>query len=367
MEANHPQSLSGSDGFRFMEQTKDILSLEIKKLDNVISELKLEKQVRYVLKTEGKLLRPTMLLLSGNSVGGDTDDLGKLALSIELLHLATLVHDDILDQDLFRRNMLAVHAKWSIKEAILVGDALASLAISLCTSYGKEIVDAFTNTCLNLSDGEYMDVEITPVVASEDEYFEKIRKKSASLFKAAAKCGAIAGGGSNSEIGALESFGENYGTAFQIEDDIVDVTSIELRSSFDSNEISATLPMIRLLKKSPKAILDLPNRINASKIAGRSDCGQLTKRLIFELQKSGSLNYCLDKIDRHVKTAVEALGSLKETVFKKQLINMAESLRMDSYTILSKKTKAAIISSEKIASRNGRKYFLRSNSTQKFE
>ena len=134
-----------------------------------------------------------MVLLSGESVGGNREDLRKLALAIELLHLATLVHDDILDEDLFRRDALSVHAKWSVKEAVLVGDILASLSFVLCKGYKREILDVMIDTCMQLSDGEYSDVELAKTTLSEKEYFKKIEKKSASLFKAACECGVLAG------------------------------------------------------------------------------------------------------------------------------------------------------------------------------
>ena len=107
---------------------------------------KLRKQIEYALQTSGKRLRPTLVLLCGESVGGNRERLRKLALAFELLHLATLVHDDVLDEDLFRRNSLSVYAKWSIKDAILVGDVLASLSLSLCKGYKREILNVMILT-----------------------------------------------------------------------------------------------------------------------------------------------------------------------------------------------------------------------------
>jgi octaprenyl-diphosphate synthase len=94
----------------------------------------------------------------------------------------TLIHDDILDQDIFRRKTATLNAKWGIRDAILVGDALASLALSLTAEYGKEITKIISQTCLLLSDGEYLDIENSKIMPSESNYLLTIKRKSASLF-----------------------------------------------------------------------------------------------------------------------------------------------------------------------------------------
>ena len=109
----------------YIEATRKELEAEIWSLFQKVANLKLNKKIFYMLQTRGKLLRPTLVLLSGQSVGASKERLKKLALAVELLHEATLVHDDILDNDKFRRNSVAVHAKWGVRDAILVGDALA--------------------------------------------------------------------------------------------------------------------------------------------------------------------------------------------------------------------------------------------------
>ena len=169
----------------------------------------------------------------------------KIALAIELLHEASLVHDDILDNDSFRRNAMTVHAKWGIREAILVGDALASLSLNLAAEYGKEISKIISQTCLLLTDGEYIDTLMTNAELSEHDYFEKITKKSASLFKAATLCGAIVGGGSSLEKESLAEFGENFGIAYQIWDDLADVTSLRDGIVLTPNNFQ-TLPLIHM-------------------------------------------------------------------------------------------------------------------------
>ena len=213
----------------YLEGTRKEMDTEISSLFRKVANLRLNEKIVYVLQTQGKLLRPTLVLLSGQSVGADKEPLKKLALAIELLHEATLVHDDILDDDSFRRNAIAVHAKWGVKDAILVGDALASLSLNLAAEYGKEISKVVSQACLLLCDGECIDALMASAELSEGDYFEKIMKKSASLFRAATLCGAIAGGGSSLENDSLAEFGENFGIAYQIRDDLSDIISLKGR------------------------------------------------------------------------------------------------------------------------------------------
>lgn len=262
---------------------KESVNSELQLLLQNIVELKLQNQIKYALKTQGKRLRATLVLLSGQCVGGKEEDLRRLALAIELLHLATLVHDDVLDEDLFRRNDLSVHAKWGIKEAVLVGDILASLSFTLCKGYKREILDVMIETCMELSDGEYSDVELVETV-SEQEYFRRIKKKTASLFRAACECGVLASNGLPSEIEALRLFGENYGVAYQIRDDILDGETAENGKKPEVQNFSQAVPI--------------------------------------QFHENAS------KIDLYVDKAVANLTSLKKSEFKQYLIEMAESLRI---------------------------------------
>jgi geranylgeranyl pyrophosphate synthase len=282
-----------------------------------VGDLRLSEKIVYVLQTQGKLLRPTLVLLSGQSVGADKEPLKKLAVAIELLHEATLVHDDILDNDNFRRNAVAVHAKWGVREAILVGDALASLSLSLAAEYGKEISKIVSQTCLLLSDGEYMDASMAGAELSEQDYFEKITKKSASLFETATLCGAIVGGGTPLEKRSLAEFGKNLGIAYQIRDDLSDVTSLREDLALSPNDFQ-TLPLIYMKGKE-----------KGSEKMNKGEERKITSKQLYELLKdSGALTYCTDKINEYLNRAVVSLESLKKTVYKKHLVELAEALRL---------------------------------------
>jgi geranylgeranyl pyrophosphate synthase len=299
----------------YLKEAREELFSEVSNLLSRINGLRLSEKIIYALQTRGKLLRPTLVLLSGQSVGGKRELLKKLALTIELLHNATLVHDDILDNDHFRRDALAVYSKWGVRSAILVGDALASLSLNLSAEYDKEISKIVSQTCLSLCDGEYMDAAEITNEASEQYYLEKIRKKTASLFKAATQCGAIAGGGTASEIVSLAKFGENYGMAYQISDDLSDIASLKEGLIPGQNDFQ-TLPFIHLYEstgKREKAFQDLsPEQLY--ELLGNSSC----------------LRYCLDKTKEYLNKAVANLEHLRGSVYKSYLVKMVDNLLQES-------------------------------------
>lgn len=313
----------------------DSMNSELQSLLRDIAELRLQKQIEYALQTEGKRLRATLVLLSGESVGGTGEDLRKLALAIELMHLATLVHDDILDEDLFRRNAPSVYAKWSVKEAVLVGDILASLSFSLCKGYNREILDIMIDTCMQLSDGEYSDVELTRVTLTEKEYFKKIEKKSASLFKAACECGVLAANGSSGEKNALRFFGENYGLAYQIRDDILDADGSKNDLQPNVNKFRSSLPIIHAYENTSEEKRALLEGLLSMKT--KESFLSFVSELSVNIEKNGSLYYCASKVDLYVDKAVAALRPLKESVFKDYLIQMAESLKIRKLKVATQK------------------------------
>jgi geranylgeranyl pyrophosphate synthase len=296
----------------YLKEARMEIASETSKLISKINNLRLGEKIAYALQTRGKLLRPTLVLLSGQSVGGKRETLKKLALAIELLHNATLVHDDILDNDSCRRDALAVHSRWGVRSAILVGDALASLSLNLSAAYDKEISELVSQACLSLCDGEYMDaVGVNKV--TEQYYFEKINKKSATLFKVAAQCGAIAGGGTASEIESLTRFGENYGMAYQISDDLSDIASMKDGVIPGQNDFQ-TLPFIHLYELTGKK---------------ENNFEVLSPEKLYELLvNSNSLRYCSNKIKEYLNKAVANLDNLRDTAYKFYLVEMAEKIEL---------------------------------------
>jgi geranylgeranyl pyrophosphate synthase len=325
MSSEKHRSYYSSDFQTYHNNAKKLIDSEVQAFLPAVAELKLRKQIEYALQTNGKRLRPTLVILCGESIGGSREQLRKLALAVELLHLATLVHDDVLDEDLFRRNTLSVYAKWNIKDAILVGDILASLSLSMCKGYRREILNVMIDTCMQLSDGEYRDVDLAETDLNEEEYFEKINKKCASLFRAACQCGALASDASGNQTEALKLFGENYGVAYQINDDIFDAQEWGNDLQPDVNKFRATLPIIHAYQSASKEQQVRFKRLLCAKTGENLIVFLKEVQVYFE---KGSLDYCANRVDEFVDRAVASLGPLRENRLKGYLIEIAESLRI---------------------------------------
>jgi geranylgeranyl pyrophosphate synthase len=234
-----------------------------------------------------------------------------------------------LDQETFRRNELTANIKWGIRDAVLVGDVLASLSLYLSTDYTHEITKIISQTCLILSDGEYLDVKETMNTRKESDYMETICKKSASLFKASTQCGAIAVKANRDEIYALSAFGENFGLAYQIKDDLLDSISSEGALPQDIKIFRVTLPIIHMCKsvsqEVKKELFQAIATIDAQNLKERK---KTINMLYKRLETTGSILYCTDKINQYVTKAITSLEPLKESIFKTYLIEMANSLRV---------------------------------------
>ena len=317
------------DYLTYIENARRIIDHDISQIISMVTDFGLCEKIKYVLRTQGKRLRPIMVLLSAQSVGGQVETVRKLALAIEMLHMASLIHDDILDQDIVRRNELTVNTKWGIRDAVLIGDALASLSFYLSADYENEIMKIISQTSVKLSDGEYLDVKESIDKRKERDYIETIRKKSASLFKTSTQCGAIAAEAKRNEIDALSEFGENFGLAYQIMDDLLDIAPIKDDLPQDIKMLRATLPIIHLFESAkPELKEKLFQAITAINTQNSNEKENTINMLRENLKSTGSLRYCADKIDQYVTNAIASLEALKESSFKGYLIEMANSLKL---------------------------------------
>jgi octaprenyl-diphosphate synthase len=317
------------DHLNYIENARRIIDRDISQIMSMVTDFGLCEKIKYVLRTQGKRLRPIMVLLSAQSVGGQVETVRKLALAIEMLHIASLIHDDILDQDILRRNELTANIKWGIRDAVLIGDALASLSFYLSADYENEIMKIISQTSMKLSDGEYLDVKESIDTRKESDYIETIRKKSASMFKTSTQCGAIAAKGKRNEIDALSEFGENFGLAYQIKDDLLDIAPIKDDLPQDIKMLRATLPIIHLFESAkPELKEKLFQAITAINTQNSNEKENTINMLRENLKSTGSLRYCADKIDQYVTNAIASLEPLKESPFKGYLIEMANSLKL---------------------------------------
>lgn len=185
--------------------------------------------IRYTLEGEGKRLRPVLLLLACEAVGGAVDVALPAAAAVELLHNFTLVHDDIMDRDDTRRGRATVHRKWDSDVALLAGDGLVALAyrhlLRTQTPHLAQIARTFTDGIIDLCEGQALDREFEqrPQVSMPD-YLAMISQKTARLLAIAASIGGTIGNGSERDVALLTEYAENLGIAFQIQDDLLDIT-----------------------------------------------------------------------------------------------------------------------------------------------
>jgi len=223
--------------------------------------------VEHVFQSPGKLLRPTLVFLSARfGTRDDPETVLNLAQSLELVHTASLVHDDIVDRADVRRNVPTVNAMWDGDVALIVGDYLFAKAYALAAVLPKpEVIAIVAQTVFALCDGELNEVTSPPTMPTEAEYLERIELKTASLYAACCQGAALLTEAEPEHVAALGAFGTNLGLAFQITDDILDLVGDEAEFGKavgrDLEEGMATLPMIYAAAESGGKDGELPRRI----------------------------------------------------------------------------------------------------------
>jgi len=317
------------DSFKsYIERTKSQVESELAKLVLRLSKLNLHPQIEYAVLSGGKRLRPLFVILSAESVGGSRDKVMQLALAFELVHTATLVHDDIIDQDETRRGRPALHRRWSVNDAILTGDALIALAVELASGYGETVMRTVAQSALELCDGEHVDITLSLKAATEESYFRKVREKSASLFRASASCGALAGGGAPLEVHSLSVFGENFGIAYQLRDDLLDLTYEGNTSLKDIGDGRITLPLIHSYINSDTDEREkIVNKLQTLMDKNHEAEEETAEYFLRIMQRSGSIEYCEKKIEEHLRQAVASIFTLKESAYKTYLFEMTRALK----------------------------------------
>jgi octaprenyl-diphosphate synthase len=215
----------------------------------------------YIAEANGKQIRPVALLLSARLCGSINQKTIDFAVVLELLHTATLIHDDVVDNALERRGQPSINAKFNNQIAVLLGDYILSLAIVRGISVRNfEVLDVMGKLAQGLSEGELTQLIFSKeLIINEANYFEVIRKKTALLLSSCTELGAISAGAPPEDIAVLREIGENLGLCFQIKDDIFDYfeqSKIGKPTGNDIREGKITLPLIHALNTAPKEISD---------------------------------------------------------------------------------------------------------------
>ena len=206
----------------------EIINKQIQSIEYPNNSSGLYDPVEYLLSLKGKKIRPALTLLACNMYQDDINEAINTALAWEIFHNFTLMHDDVMDKADYRRGQPTVHKKWNENTAILSGDAMLILSYMFMakspTKYLKELFDLFSETASEICEGQQLDMEFEKrTTISEKEYIEMIRLKTAVMFGACLKSGAMIGGACESDLNNLYDFGINLGLAFQIKDDWLDL------------------------------------------------------------------------------------------------------------------------------------------------
>lgn len=195
--------------------------------------------IAYVLSTPGKRVRPLILISSAQAFGSTAPQAMNAALAIELVHAASLVHDDILDYGVERRGSPSTLERYGADAALLAGDFLISRSIELISSYSQPVISSFAKACMSMSEGEMLDLSKT---CSPDDYYQCVSKKTASLFASSARMGCLIASASLEDVAKFEQYGLKLGQAYQVLDDLEEFMGID--QGKHSNKASVTLPRI---------------------------------------------------------------------------------------------------------------------------
>lgn len=266
--------------------------------------------LKYVGRFRGKMLRPTLLLLTGKAVGGLTPQHVVLATVVEMVHMATLVHDDVLDEAELRRKGATINHLKGNEAAVMLGDLLISHAFYLCSSLDSQSASRQIGRTTNeICEGELLQIDRRNHLGlSEEEYLQIISKKTAALVATSCRLGAEYAGASRDVAAAMDRFGRNLGVAFQIQDDVLDlvgdVREVGKTLGIDVDKGKLTLPLIHFLRTAPPEHRELLRSLMCSKDA---DKVEKIRNLILP---SGSMEYARRRAESLVSEARDCLKVL---------------------------------------------------------
>jgi octaprenyl-diphosphate synthase len=281
----------------------------------------------YLVNSGGKRIRPILCILTARALSYEGTELIKLASSIELLHTATLIHDDVVDQSSTRRGKESIQSKWGNAHGVLVGDFVYSKAFQLMADLkNPEIIKVLANSTNIISEGEVLQLALkSKNIITEEDYFEIIGRKTAELFKAASESAAILSGASKELISSAQSFAYSLGIAFQVQDDLLDylgdekLTGKKIGKDFEEGKI--TLPILKTLELVSSHEKDkIMRQINST------NPGDL-KAVINCIKKSGALFEVKKVSDLYTDQCLDALSNFPESIYKLELVSIVSELK----------------------------------------
>ncbi len=309
--------------FRQFEET----FAAILKSDNPL----LNEVLDYIYAKRGKQLRPILVLLSAGLCRGITSKTIQSAVSLELMHTASLMHDDVVDDTPMRRGAKATHEIWSNKIAILVGDFILAKAIELLSAVrNTSILGIVSEMCASLTSGELLQLHAGESMwISEEQYLQVIKHKTAHLFSACSEAGAVSAGATNRQQTAMRQFGMYLGLCFQLKDDVFDYSDIEDLGKPTMNDLrdgKATIPIIKSLQRAPKEEAEHIKEL-AKVLANNSphiDSFEAEQEIRSFVLRYDGIRYAYQLMDKYRKKAVDALSIFPENKYKESLISLLD-------------------------------------------
>jgi octaprenyl-diphosphate synthase len=307
--------------------SNELEELELNLSNSISSEIQLATEVsNYIVSSGGKRIRPVICILIAKALNYPGSDLIKLASSIELLHTATLIHDDVVDRSILRRGKESIQIRWDNAHGVLVGDFVYSKAFQLMASFNNpEIIRALANATNRISEGEVLQLSLkNEATLSEKDYFEIIQRKTAELFKVSAVTAGILCSSSDEMVAGLANFSSSLGTAFQIQDDILDyfgdenLTGKKIGKDFEERKF--TLPVIIALKN-----LDNKNRKNFLSLFEKGNKEDFLE--ILRILKNGNtFDQMKDIFDLYSKECMKELEKLPNNLYREALEEIVSNL-----------------------------------------
>jgi octaprenyl-diphosphate synthase len=298
-----------------LEAVKECIARQL-----VVGSESVDRRLEHVAMATGKMVRPALVLLCGKCCGGVGDLHVEIASIIEMVHVATLLHDDVIDHADSRRNVETANSRWGNESAVLLGDFVLSKAFAMSARLDdSRISSVLADTAIRICAGELeQNAQRDNWRLSEDEYFEIIEAKTASLFGSSCELGALAAGADEKTIKAFSDFGICLGMAFQVADDLIDITGAEIGEGKtlgrDIAERKPTLPMIHLIGTLTGG--------EADKLVEGLSAGQIPENYEEMLAGSGSLEYSRKIVMDFCNKATGFLESIDGGEDKKMLADI---------------------------------------------
>ena len=295
----------------FEKKFKDSLNSKVPLLDKIL---------HYIVKRKGKQMRPMFVFLSGKLFGEINESSFRAASLIELLHTATLVHDDVIDDANMRRGFFSINALWKNKIAVLVGDYLLSKGLLMSLENEEyDLLQIVSKAVKEMSEGELLQIEkARKLDIEEDVYFEIIRQKTATLIAACCACGAVTAKQDKETVERMRKFGELIGIAFQMKDDLFDYYNEDVigkPTGIDIKEQKMTLPLIYTLRncdrKQKKFIIQTVKDHNTN--------SERVSKILEIVKKSGGINYTIEKMKTYQEEALRLLKTFDDNESRKSL------------------------------------------------